>query len=158
MNNCGISFGNILKNVASGDTFTFHYSLFTFPSPHRRGRRPRRPASLPPWGKVAKIFDFCRMRSSAKQKFGFLTVASQPTPHQSACPADSFPSRGSLFLLSQLTDKRELAYPPYVPGQFPNPVVRPCPPFSRWHRRSSRSSRGPLRPSSPRFPGCFPAP
>ncbi|MBQ3147461.1 MAG: hypothetical protein IJB91_07015 [Oscillospiraceae bacterium] len=37
MNNCGISFGNILKNVASGDTITFHYSLFTlhFSLPHK---------------------------------------------------------------------------------------------------------------------------
>ena len=32
MDNCGISFGNIFKNVAFGDTSTFHYSLFTIHS------------------------------------------------------------------------------------------------------------------------------
>jgi len=77
MNNCGISFGNIFKNVASGDTITFHYSLFTLHfslftilSPCRGGHWPSAKLpflgelTLPPGGKVAKIFDFCRMRGN----------------------------------------------------------------------------------------------
>ena len=61
MDNGGISFGNIFKNVAFGDTITFHFSLFTLHSSlftilsPCRGRRPRRPANLPPTARQTGI-------------------------------------------------------------------------------------------------------